>query len=125
MPAWLAVIEQVPPLRSVTTTLAEVQTAGVVEVRTTGRPELAWAAIANGDLPKNWPGIESKVMVWGACAESLANAARRPKNKVAAVLADRFMSVAFIELDRLPRNARTNTFTMKAASDCRAEPCPV
>lgn len=39
-------------LRSVTNTLAVVQTAGVVEVNVTASPELASAAIRNGGTPK-------------------------------------------------------------------------
>jgi hypothetical protein len=41
-----------PAPRRVINTLAVLQTPGVVEVKVTGSPELALAAIANGDTPK-------------------------------------------------------------------------
>jgi hypothetical protein len=52
-PAWLAVIVQVPTLLSVTRSPAIVQTAGKVGVSVIGRPELAWAKIANGVTPRS------------------------------------------------------------------------
>jgi len=63
LPAWLAVIEQVPALSSVTSTEAFVQTEGVVEVKIIGRRELAWAAIGKGEIPKIRLGTASNVIV--------------------------------------------------------------
>jgi hypothetical protein len=52
LPAWLAVIKHGPALRSITRLLAVLHTAGVVEANVTGRPELACAAITNGETPE-------------------------------------------------------------------------
>ena len=51
-PVWLAVIEQVPTLRSTTRSPAMLQTTGRIGVRVTGSPELARAAIGNGETPR-------------------------------------------------------------------------
>ena len=49
LPGWVAVIEQVPAVRSVMTKPSTVQMAVVVEVSVTGRPELAVGATVTGD----------------------------------------------------------------------------
>ena len=52
MPAWVAVIEQVPAATSVTVAPfvpPEVHTAGVVAENVTGRPDVAVAATVTGD----------------------------------------------------------------------------
>jgi hypothetical protein len=51
LPAWLAVIEHVPTATIVTVLPDTVQTDAVVEVKLTGKPELAVAVIANGATP--------------------------------------------------------------------------
>jgi hypothetical protein len=51
-PAWLAVIEQVPAVSSVTVDPATVHTAGVVDAKVTARPEVAVAVTVNGGPPK-------------------------------------------------------------------------
>jgi hypothetical protein len=48
----VAVIEQVPVPTMVTVVPATVQTAGVVDRKLTGRPELAVAVMVNGAAPK-------------------------------------------------------------------------
>src|SRR5579863_7165264 len=70
LPPWLAVIEQVPVLRTVTSTLAVLQTAGVVEAKLTGRREVDCAAIVNGETPGSWLGIASNVIVCEVCASA-------------------------------------------------------
>ena len=51
LPAWEAVIEQVPVLTKVRTPPeVEVQTVGVVEAKLTGRPEVA-VAVRVGEVP--------------------------------------------------------------------------
>jgi hypothetical protein len=50
---------------------AVLQTAVVVETMLAGRPELACAAIANGDTPKILLGIASNVMVCEATADTV------------------------------------------------------
>jgi hypothetical protein len=47
-----------------TSPLAFLHTAGVVEARVTGSPELASTAMGNGEIPKIWLGIASIVIVW-------------------------------------------------------------
>jgi hypothetical protein len=90
----------------VTSTLAFVQTAGVVEVRTTGRPELASAATGNGEIPKIWLGIESNLMVCGVCAESWPDPAQTPNTKVAAVLVNLFIGKSRQPVERGPATRR-------------------
>jgi hypothetical protein len=48
LPAWLAVIEQLPTATSVIVFPATVQTAGVVDAKLTGSPELAVAVSVMG-----------------------------------------------------------------------------
>ena len=50
-PAWLAVIEHEPPATIVTVLPVTVQTDVVLETKLTARPELAVAAMVNGDTP--------------------------------------------------------------------------
>jgi hypothetical protein len=57
----LAVSEQVPALRSITRLSEFSQTAGVIDFTLTGAPELACAAIGNGEIPKILLGIESEL----------------------------------------------------------------
>jgi hypothetical protein len=59
----VAVIKQLPVLRSVTRLLAVVQTEVVFEVKVTGSSELACAAIGNGGTPRILLGIGSNVIV--------------------------------------------------------------
>jgi hypothetical protein len=63
-PPCVAVIEQVPAARSVTVVAGIVQTAVVLEVKLTARPELAAAAIGNGAAPKVRLFSDAKVIVW-------------------------------------------------------------
>jgi hypothetical protein len=51
LPAWLAVIEQAPTATMVTVEPDTVQTAVVVDVKETARPEDAVAVIPNGAVP--------------------------------------------------------------------------
>ena len=48
LPAWLAAMVQVPGATIVTVVPVTVQTVPVLELKLTGRPELAVAAIENG-----------------------------------------------------------------------------
>ena len=65
MPAWLAVMEQVPPVRSVTMFVIEtVQTFVVVEANDTVSIELEVACSANGAVPKVMLLRAAKVIVW-------------------------------------------------------------
>ena len=57
-------IEHVPTETSVTVAPKTVQTPVVVEAKLTGRPELAVAPIANGDVPNCWFANVPNVMVW-------------------------------------------------------------
>ena len=57
-------IEQVPIARMVTVLAETVQTDNVVEVKLTGRFEVAVAVAANGAIPKLMPLIGANTMVW-------------------------------------------------------------
>ena len=103
LPPWLAVIEHVPVLRSITTTLAVLQTPGVVEVKLTGRPELALAAITNGEIPKILLEIVSNDIVWAVCAASCPIPDKRPITKTAPAFGD-----LFIMLFRIQSKAQGN-----------------
>ena len=64
LPAWLAVIVQVPPVTNVTAAPATVQTAVVDEVNVSGSADDADApAMVNGDALNGCPAIAPKVMV--------------------------------------------------------------
>ncbi len=66
-PGWLAWIVQVPAEISVAVEPETVQTEGVVEVKLTGRPELAVAVNAIGtDVLIACAGTAPKVIVWAA-----------------------------------------------------------
>jgi hypothetical protein len=52
LPPWLAVIEHVPAFSSITRSPEFLQTVGVAEAKVTGSPELASAAIGNGETPR-------------------------------------------------------------------------
>lgn len=52
-------------------------TVGVVDAKATGSPELAVAAITNGDVPRIWLGIAGKAMVCDAAEEIVGIASRR------------------------------------------------
>ena len=64
LPAWLAVIEQVPAVRRVMCRPLTVQTGRVVEVRVTGRVELALAEAVTGDWRRVLLGMLAKVIDW-------------------------------------------------------------
>ena len=51
MPGWLAVIEQIPTERRVTTFPDTVQTGAVTDAKLTGKPELAVALRGRGAVP--------------------------------------------------------------------------
>ena len=64
LPAWLAVIEQVPTESRVTEEPATVQTAREFEAKVTVRPELAVAEMATGESTIVWLANAPKVIVW-------------------------------------------------------------
>ena len=64
LPAWLAVIEHVPSVSSVTVAPDTVQTVKLLEAKVTANPELAVAVKANGAAPKVCPLGFPKVIVW-------------------------------------------------------------
>ena len=64
LPAWCAVIEQLPTARMVRVLPETEHTATVVEEKLTGRLELAVATIVNGAVPKPTLLNGPKVMVW-------------------------------------------------------------
>jgi hypothetical protein len=64
----LAVIEQVPIPTIVTVLPATLQTAPVVEVNITGRPDVAVAEIVNGATGYDASLRGPKVIVWEACS---------------------------------------------------------
>jgi hypothetical protein len=68
----VAVIEQKPALTRVTVEPEAVQMAAVVEVYTTGSPELAVAVIVNGVYSKGWLLRAPKVMTCGAGFTNIA-----------------------------------------------------
>ena len=63
LPAWLALMEQLPTATSVSVLPLTVQTLGVVEAKLTASPELAVAASAGGVVPSVWLPGEAKLMV--------------------------------------------------------------
>ena len=63
-PACAAEMTQVPVLTNVTMFPATVHTPVVVEVKLTGRPELAVALIANGEVPSVAPLSTANAIVW-------------------------------------------------------------
>ena len=63
MPAWLAATVQVPAATIVTVLPETVHTPVVVELKLTGRPELAVAPTVNGASPKVWFARVPKLMV--------------------------------------------------------------
>lgn len=75
LPAWLAVMVQLPTLSSVALVLATVHTASVDEVNATARPELALATKATGVVLKAWLAGAVKAKV---CAAGAAGAASSP-----------------------------------------------
>jgi hypothetical protein len=64
LPDWVAVIEQLPAPTIMTVFVLTVQTDGVVEMKLTGRPELAVAETANDGAPSVTLPSGPKVMVW-------------------------------------------------------------
>lgn len=64
MPAWFAAIVQSPAPRIVTVLPETLQTAGVVELNVTGRPEVAVALMVNGGSPKALLPSAPNEMVW-------------------------------------------------------------
>ena len=65
LPAWLALMVQVPAANSVRVLPLTVHMPVVVEVKLTGRFELATAVSGGGVMPKVWLPGELKVMVCG------------------------------------------------------------
>ncbi len=65
LPAWLALMEQVPSPESVTVTPETLQTAVLMEPNATGNPELALALKLKGAAPRISVASVPKVMVWG------------------------------------------------------------
>ena len=63
LPVWLAVIEHVPSVNSVTVAADNVQIVGLLEAKVTANPELAVAVKANGKAPKVCPLGAANVMV--------------------------------------------------------------
>ena len=72
-PAWLAWIVQVPDATRVTVAPLTVQTAAVVDVNVTGRPDDAVATMENGAMPNVRLGSASKAMVCAAALIVMAN----------------------------------------------------
>ena len=66
LPAWLALMLQLPTATSVSVLPLTVQTLGVVEAKLTARPELALATSAGGVVPSVWLPGEAKLMVCAA-----------------------------------------------------------
>jgi len=66
LPAWLASTTHVPTATSVSAVPLTVQTLGVVDVKVTGRPELAVATSTGGAVPRVWLPGELKVTVCAA-----------------------------------------------------------
>ena len=71
LPAWLALMLQLPTATNVSVLPLTVHTLGVVEAKLTARPELALATSAGGMVPRVWLPGEAKVMV---CATGVAAA---------------------------------------------------
>ena len=67
LPFWVAVMEHVPAAKTDTVLLPTEQTAGVLEERVTGNPELAVALIVNGLVPKAAVPKEVNEIVCGLC----------------------------------------------------------
>jgi len=68
LPAWVAVMPQVPSVRRVTVLPEAEHAEGVVEAKLTGKPDDAVAFKLTGVALKVWLGIGAKVMV---CASPL------------------------------------------------------
>ncbi len=64
LPAWFAVMVQVPVVRSVTLVPETVHTAAVVELKLTARPEEAVAPMVTGESARVLLARAPKVMVW-------------------------------------------------------------
>ena len=67
LPAWYAIIVQVPTASRVTVAPETVQTADVVEAKPTARADDAVALRVNGAVPKAWFASVLKLMVWPPC----------------------------------------------------------
>lgn len=63
LPPWVACTQQVPGAAIVAVEPETVQMEGVVEVKTTGKPEVA-EALRSTEAPVVCAGIAAKVMVW-------------------------------------------------------------
>jgi hypothetical protein len=68
LPAWLAVIEHVPSVNSVTVTPDTVQTAVEFEANATVNPDVELAVNAKGAAPRVCPLSVPNVIVWGCRA---------------------------------------------------------
>lgn len=66
LPSWPALSVQLPTLSSVKVLPLTVQTAGVLELKVTGKPDVELATSAAGVLPRVWLPGEMKVMVCAA-----------------------------------------------------------
>ena len=64
LPAWSAAIVQVPAATRVIVKPLTVQTAGVVELRVTARPDEAVGVTVSGDWARVLLEIAAKVIVW-------------------------------------------------------------
>ncbi len=62
-PFWPAVSVHRPAPTSVTSSASTLHTAGLADIRLTGRPELACATASTGGAPKIWLAIGRNVMV--------------------------------------------------------------
>ena len=66
LPAWVAVMLQVPAATSVNVLPLKPQTVGVVDANDTTKPELAVATSAGAAVPKVWLAGAVKLMVWAS-----------------------------------------------------------
>ena len=109
LPAWLAVMLQVPTLTRLSVVPLTVQTAGVVDAKPTVNPELALADKAGGALPSTWLAGAAKVMLWLACdtAKLLLTAAAGAQVPLPAWLATTVQVPALTRLSVVPLTVQT------------------
>ena len=86
LPAWLAVMEQLPAASSVAAVPLTVHTAGVAEAKETVKPEVAVATRARGAAPTDWLTGALKLMV---CASGGAAGSLLPPQAASAMTATR------------------------------------
>lgn len=82
LPAWLALMVQVPTPTSVALVLATVHTVGVDDTRLTARPELALATNANGVVLKAWLAGAVKLSVCGAATVAAGSLSPPPPQEL-------------------------------------------